>query len=747
MEGKRGRPSKKDIKAMEKSIRWSLDPETTRSIVAIVLIIVGFILLLSVFGGAGAFGGFLVRVLRMVVGYLVFLVPLVLIAFGIGLFFPQRFVLRAPTILGTVVLIITLAAILHLFILPESSFKVAEEGGGGGFIGFLIAYIFLYIFNFWASLIILIGILIIATLIAFNVSLKTVGDKFKDFAYYLGFGEGSEEMRINNPGEQKRRWFSFGRKPKEEKPVHETSELVASGPEAWQPPPLDLLESKETQPSAGDIRKRAEIIRRTLENFGIEVKMGEVNVGPTVTQYTLKPETGVKLNQIVARQNDLSLALAAHPIRTEAPIPGKDAVGIEVPNTSPAIVRARPILESKEFENLKSPLKLAIGKDVSGEPVVTDLAKMPHLLIAGSTGSGKSVCINSIITALLYDNSPSKLRMILVDPKRVEFTQYNGVPHLLTPVITRHEQTISALRWSVKEMDDRFNLFQQAGKRDITSFNSGKSSKEKMPYIIIIIDELADLMAVAARDVEASIVRLAQLARATGIHLVVATQRPSVDVITGLIKANITCRIAFAVASNVDSRTILDMSGAERLLGNGDMLFLHFSAPKPKRVQGVFLSDQEIHRVTGWLKKHGAAHYQEDILTYEPEKGMTFGAGESFDDEKFDEAVEIVLNSKRASASLLQRHLRIGYARAARLLDMLEEQGLVGPSDGTNRSREILIDRETYARVKAAEEESKNDKDKPQPPSGIPGPPPPPSTDSGQPRDFERNIDMGEIDN
>lgn len=732
---------------MEKSIRWSLDPETTRSIIAIVLIIVGFVLLLSVFGGAGAFGEFLVRVLGMVVGYLVFLVPLVLIAFGIGLFFPQRFALRAPTILGTVALIITLAAILHLFILPESSFKVAEEGGGGGFIGFLIAYIFLYIFNFWASLIILIGILIIAILVAFNVSLKTVGDKFKDFAYYLGFGEGSEELRINNPGEQKRRWFFFGRKPKEEKPVHETSELVASGPEAWQPPPLDLLESKETQPSAGDIRKRAEIIRRTLENFGIEVKMGEVNIGPTVTQYTLKPETGVKLNQIVARQNDLSLALAAHPIRIEAPIPGKDAVGIEVPNTSPAIVRARPIFESKEFENLKSPLKLAIGKDVSGEPVVADLAKMPHLLIAGSTGSGKSVCINSIITALIYDNPPSKLRLILVDPKRVEFTQYNGVPHLLTPVITRHEQTISALRWSVKEMDDRYNLFQQAGKRDIASFNSSKSSKEKIPYIIIIIDELADLMAVAARDVEGSIVRLAQLARATGIHLVVATQRPSVDVITGLIKANITNRIAFAVASNVDSRTILDSSGAERLLGNGDMLLLDYANPKPKRVQGLFLSDQEIHRVTGWLKKHGQSHYQEDILSYEPEKGMTFGSGESFDDEKFDEAVEIVLNSKRASASLLQRHLRIGYARAARLLDILEEKGLVGPSDGSNRSREILIDKETYARVKLAEEESKNDKDKPQPPSGISSPPPPTPTDSGQPRDFERDIDMGEIDN
>ena len=754
MEGKRGRPSKKDIKAMEKNIRWSLDPETTRSIVAVILIIIGFILLLSLFGGAGAFGSFLIRVLRIIFGYLVILIPFVLLLFGIALFFPQRFVLRAPTILGTIVFMIVLAAIIHLFILPESSFKVAGDGGGGGFIGFLISYVFLSIFNFWASLIILLGLLIISILVTLNVSLKVINDKFKDLAYHLGFGEGSENLQINNPGEERRRWFLFGRRKPKEEPAQVTSELVTSGKDTWQPPPLDLLESKETQPAAGDIRKRAEIIRRTLENFGIEVKMGEVNIGPTVTQYTLKPETGVKLNAIVARQNDLSLALAAHPIRIEAPIPGKDAVGIEVPNTSPAIVRARPILESKEFQNLKSPLKLAIGKDVSGEPVVTDLAKMPHLLIAGATGSGKSVCINSIITALLYDNSPNKLKLILVDPKRVEFTQYNGVPHLLTPVITRHEQTISALRWAVKEMDDRYNLFQQAGKRDIASYNASQKTHEKMFYIVIIIDELADLMAVAARDVEASIVRLAQLARATGIHLVVATQRPSVDVITGLIKANITNRIAFSVASNVDSRTILDSSGAERLLGNGDMLFLHYSTPKPRRVQGVFLSDHEIHRVTGWLKKHGASHYQEDILTYEPEKGALFGGGIDADDDKFDEAVEIVLNSKRASASLLQRHLRIGYARAARLLDVLEEQGLVGPSDGSNRSREVLIDKETYARIKAAEAESKaNDKDKPKPPSDTPSPPspPPPSTpppvDDNRPRDFDRDIDMGEIDN
>jgi S-DNA-T family DNA segregation ATPase FtsK/SpoIIIE len=309
-------------------------------------------------------------------------------------------------------------------------------------------------------------------------------------------------------------------------------------------------------------------------------------------------------------------------------------------------------------------------------------------------------------------------------------------------VVTRHEETISALRWAVKVMDDRYSLFQQAGSRDLASYNSNQKGEDRLPYIIILIDELADLMAVAAREVEASIVRLAQLARATGIHLVVATQRPSVDVITGLIKANITSRIAFAVASNVDSRTILDMSGAEKLLGNGDMLFQESTTPKPKRIQGVFLSDPEIHKVTAYIKKQGEAHYQEDILHYEPEKSATLG-GIDADDDKFDEAVEIVLSSKRASASLLQRHLRVGYARAARLLDILEEQGIIGPSDGSNRSREILMDRDTYYRMKEAEKQDKDNNGKP------PTPPPGPTfTDnSSSPKEMERDIDMGEIDN
>lgn len=760
---KRGRPSKKDVDNMERKIRWSLDPETWRSIIAVLLVIIGFILLLSIFGGAGALGDFVLRVLRIITGYLVLILPLFFLAFGIALFFPQRFALRAPTFLGTAIFIVILASIIQLFVPLENSFKVAQSGGGGGMIGFFFSYIFLYVFNFWATLIIFLGILIISVLIALNVSLRMVGDKFREIGYRMGIGD-DPRLSVNQNGmlqsEPKRRWFSFGflRREKKKEPPEQA---LAPPKEAssWQSPPLDLLDPRETQPAAGDVRKNVEIIRRTLENFSIEVKMGEVNVGPTVAQYTLKPETGVKLNQIVARQNDLSLALAAHPIRIEAPIPGKDAVGIEVPNKSPAIVRLRPMLEGKEFKSVssKSSLMIASGRDVSGQPIFSDLTLMPHLLIAGATGSGKSVAINGIITTFLYNNSPAQLRIILVDPKRVEFTQYNGVPHLLTPVVTRHEETISALRWAVKEMDDRYNIFQQAGKRDINSYNQGKRGAEKMPFITIFIDELADLMAVAAREVEASIVRLAQLARATGIHLVVATQRPSVDVITGLIKANITNRMAFAVASQVDSRTILDMSGAERLLGNGDMLFLESTKPKPRRIQGVFVSDTEIHKVTGFLRKSGEAHYQEDILSYEPEKSTTFGA-EGVDDDKFNEAVEVVLNSNRASASLLQRYLRVGYARAARLLDVLEEQGIVGPSDGTNRSREVLIDKETYDRIKEAEKEEKTkDNNRNTPPS------PPPSNESpGEgskshfadyesgppgPGDIDRDIDMGEIDN
>jgi len=450
--------------------------------------------------------------------------------------------------------------------------------------------------------------------------------------------------------------------------------------------PLTLLESGSISPDSGDIKTNKMIIQRTLRNFGIEVEMGEVKIGPTVTQYTLKPAEGVKLSQITSLQNDLALALAAHPIRIEAPIPGKPLVGVEVPNQKVAIVRLREILESSDFRERKSNLTIGLGKDVAGNIWLADLGEMPHLLVAGATGSGKTVMLNSIIISLLYQNSPNELRFILVDPKRVELTLYNDLPHLLTPVITDVNQTVNALKWSIKEMEKRFELMAQYKKRNIESFN--RSAEEKLPYIIIIIDELADLMAAAPREVEACIVRLAQMSRATGIHLIMATQRPSVDIITGLIKANITSRIAFSVASMVDSRTILDFSGAEKLLGRGDMLYISPKISKPRRLQAPFVSDQEIKKVVEYLRNIAKPDFEKEVTEPQIKNGNIFDLKE---DELLPEARRIVVQTKRASASFLQRRMRIGYARAARLLDLLEKEGTVGPADGA-KPRVVLKD-------------------------------------------------------
>jgi S-DNA-T family DNA segregation ATPase FtsK/SpoIIIE len=424
--------------------------------------------------------------------------------------------------------------------------------------------------------------------------------------------------------------------------------------------------------------------------------MSDVNVGPTVSQYTLKPADGVKLNTITARSNDLALALAAPSVRIEAPIPGKSAVGVEIPNKTAAIVTLREILEADEIKKTDSSLALALGRDAAGTPFVVDLTKMPHLLIAGATGAGKSVCINSIIINLLYLNSPADLRFLLVDPKRVEFTEYNGIPHLLAPVVTDVDKTVSLLKWVVAEMERRFKLFAESSCRNIQVYNENPT-EGKLPYIVVIIDELSDLMAQAANEVEASIVRIAQMARAVGIHLIVATQRPSVDVITGLIKANIPTRIAFAVASNADSRTILDQGGAEKLLGRGDMLYLSSELTQPKRAQSVLVVDKEIRSVTDFLKREGEAEYDDSITNFKPQKSHGSGGIEgNVDDALFEEAKELVIQTGKASASLLQRRLRVGYARAARLLDLLEEQGVIGPADGA-KPRDILVANDQYS--------------------------------------------------
>ncbi|MBI5135610.1 DNA translocase FtsK [Candidatus Uhrbacteria bacterium] len=456
---------------------------------------------------------------------------------------------------------------------------------------------------------------------------------------------------------------------------------------------VDLLESQTGSASSGDTARAMSIIEKTLKNFGIEVEMGQWRVGPTVTQYTLKPAEGVKLSQITALHNDLALALAAHPIRIEAPIPGKSLVGIEVPNQRIAIVRLKNILTSPEYQELskqsQSPLLFALGQDVAGAPWIGDLARMPHLLIAGATGSGKTIMMNTLIMSLLYRNTPEELRLLLVDPKRVELPVYNGIPHLVTPAITDVRKTINALRWLIGEMDRRFDELSRTGHRDISSYNA--KEERGMPYLVAIIDELADLMSTAANEVEAAIIRLAQMARAVGIHLVLATQRPSVDVITGLIKANITARIAFSVASTIDSRTILDQPGADKLLGRGDMLFLTAELSKPKRIQGAFITDAEIKQVTEFLRSKGGAQYDETVVE-RPAAGTAGGAFSEDDrgDPLLAEARDLIVRSGKGSASMLQRRLKVGYARAARLLDLLEEQGVIGPADGA-KPREVLI--------------------------------------------------------
>jgi putative DNA translocase len=497
-----------------------------------------------------------------------------------------------------------------------------------------------------------------------------------------------------------------------DKAAEEQAALVAAHDPNWQAPSLDLLEKKQSPADAGDIRQNAQIIHDTLAEFNIDVEMEDANIGPKVTQYTLRPPSGVKLTRITALETNIALNLAAQSLRIEAPIPGQKAVGIEVPNRRAADVRLYGVLDSKQWKNAREPLSFAIGKDISGEAVVGELNKMPHMLIAGQTGSGKSVMINTLLTSLLYRNSPSDMKLILVDPKQVEMAPYEDIPHLLTPVITEPEKTISALKWAVNEMERRYKLLAAEKIRDIKGYNQRLATRAKkipvadadgniqqhedgaMPYIVIVIDELADLMMVAARDVEALIVRLAQKARAVGIHLVLATQRPSVDVITGLIKANVPARIGFTVASQVDSRTILDQIGAEKLLGQGDMLLYTPSMSKPKRIQGAWVTDDEVNKITDHLRMQSAPQYNDEVVAQPVQLNGKGGMAVDFsgggEDEAFMDAVRVVIEGGKASTSYLQRRLRIGYGKAARLIEEMEERGIVGPANGS-KARDVLV--------------------------------------------------------
>jgi S-DNA-T family DNA segregation ATPase FtsK/SpoIIIE len=485
--------------------------------------------------------------------------------------------------------------------------------------------------------------------------------------------------------------------------------LVSSIPNfdaEYNPPPLSLLGEDKGKPGVGDIKANANIIKRTFLNFGISVEMDEVSVGPTVTRYAIKPAEGVRLSKIISLQNNLELALAAHPVRIEAPIPGKSLVGIEVPNAAKAMVGLGGIMNAPEWNTSTKPLLSALGRDISGTPHYVNIAKMPHGLIAGATGSGKSVAIHAVITSLLYRNGPNQLRFIMVDPKRVELTLYNGIPHLLTPVITDPKKAIISLKWAAKEMDRRYNILEGEQVRDIDSYHKtilepakkkGLSPlPEELPYIVIVIDELADIMQTYPRELEAAIVRLAQMSRAVGIHLVLSTQRPSVNVITGLIKANVPTRMALQVASQIDSRTILDGGGAESLLGAGDMLYLASDMQKPIRIQTAYISEGEVKKVVQYIKQHNAGNLvtvdlgSNAVSLQEPNDAILLaGEDDDVDDDLYTQAREAVEEAGRASTSYLQRKLRIGYSRAARLMDILEERGVIGPADGS-RPRDIL---------------------------------------------------------
>ncbi len=466
------------------------------------------------------------------------------------------------------------------------------------------------------------------------------------------------------------------------------------------PPPLSLLAIPEGHKGGRlgqSANERADILINALHQFGINVSLGAVSQGPTITRFEIVPPPGVKVSRIVNLSDDIALSLAATGVRIEAPIPGKSAIGIEVPNDEVTPVLLREVLESPQFAQSPSPLTVALGRDVAGEPIVTGLDQMPHLLVAGATGSGKSVLINVLITSLLFRASPDVVRLLLIDPKVVELSIYNGIPHLLSPVVTEPKKAAGALRWAVAEMERRYRLFAETQVRDINRYNQAQAAEERLPLIVVIIDELADLMMVAPQDVEESIARLAQMARAAGIHLVVATQRPSVDVITGVIKANIPSRIAFAVSSQVDSRTILDGGGAEKLLGRGDMLFHPVGATKAQRIQGAFIREKEIERIVEWVIQHGEQQTSQDTVEFQ-EAGGGERTPVQESDPLFPEAVKIAVESGQASTSMLQRRLRVGYTRAARLIDAMEERGYVGPSEGA-KARDVRITMAEYHRI------------------------------------------------
>jgi len=641
-------------------------------------------------------------------GIATILLPFLLVYLGALKFLSEDGQIPLAKMAGSIGLLVFFAGWMHTMFMTRNAADLSWAGGHGGSVGraagdflgsalgkFLSSLVFFFLIVFAAFFTFKIDPKILLNLLAVFRRKKGEGEE-EDLAALKSKMNTSFELHEGVPVEHHvpgARMTSLKNTAQKLAPDQDHAALTAASDPDWQFPPLNLLNDKQDKADAGDVQGNAEIIKDTFANFNIDVGVEGANVGPRVTQYTLKPPTGVKLSRLTALENNLALDLAAQSIRMEAPIPGKRAVGIEVPNVKPATVTIHSLLGSPQWRELKSPLGIVIGKDISGSAVVGNLEKMPHLLIAGQTGSGKSVMINTLLTSLLYRNSPSDMKLILVDPKQVEMNLYKDIPHLIAPVIHEPEKCISALKWAVAEMERRLKAFSEVGKRSISEYNSVKK-EEGMPYIVIVIDELADLMMMAARDVEALIVRLAQKARAAGIHLVIATQRPSVDVITGLIKANVPARIAFTVVSQVDSRTIIDRAGAEKLLGSGDMLFNIPEFTSAKRVQGALISDAETTKVCDFLRSQRPPTYDDEVVSQPVQlTGKAAGvlsSGDSGDDPQWKDAVEVVVANGKASTSLLQRKLRIGYGRASRLIDMMEGQGIIGPADGA-KPRQVLV--------------------------------------------------------
>lgn len=707
-----------------------LKTETKHGIWAILFFVLALFLLMAMFSGAGKAGNFVYDFLNYFFGVGYVLLPLLFVLLGTSFLKSET-----PNIGWTRALSGTMFLLSGLGMID-----VASNTHAGGFLGRILSTPLVALFDVYASIIFLGAILIISILVMFDAKpdlspfLKNVWNFIKKALGFrqLGSSKKEEEIKVTQNGIVQDQDSIENTNKEEDKPKQKKEEIKKIKDEdeelefkklkpraygltpSYIPPPLSLLEEDQGKPNTGDIKANANIIKRTLANFGIEVEMDEITVGPTVTRYALKPAEGVKLSRIVGLQNDLALSLAAHPIRIEAPIPGKSLVGIEIPNKSKSIVGLATMLSDSKFQNSQKPLTMALGREITGKALFGNLAKMPHCLVAGTTGSGKSVTIHSMITSLLYRNGPDDLKFILIDPKRVELTLYNNIPHLLTPVITEAKKTILALKWAAKEMDRRYDILETESVRDIESYHTnifGKNPKkmktnaegekvevdaDRLPYIVIIIDELADIMSAYPRELESAIVRLAQMSRAVGIHLILSTQRPEVNVITGLIKANIPARVALKVSSQIDSRTILDAGGAEKLLGAGDMLYSSGDA-QPERLQCAFISEKEVKSVVKYLIDTYKDEVSDEISlttgSISADKSIFESTLEDDtnddDDEMYEEARQCVIEAGKASTSYLQRKLKLGYARAARLMDKLEERGVISAGDGA-KPREVL---------------------------------------------------------